>query len=62
VVIEQCRNHRKSREREAPNGPACKYGCLGKCGGIRYPNNTTRLSHGHLNIIKYTLRAIIFGL
>ena len=54
------RNPRKSRVREAANGPTCKYACLGQCGGIRCPNGPTRLSRGHLNIIRYTLRAIIF--
>jgi hypothetical protein len=33
--------------------------CLGQCGGIRCPSGPTRLSRGHLNIIKYIVRAII---
>jgi hypothetical protein len=51
MLIRRCHNARKSREREAANGPTCKYGCLGQCDGIRCPNSPTRLSRGHLKVI-----------
>ena len=61
VLIEQCRNPRKSWEREATNGSTCKCGCLGKCSGVQCLNGPTRLLQDYLNIIIFTLRAIISG-
>lgn len=50
LLIGRWRLPEKSREREATYG--CKDGHLGQCGGIRCPNDPTKSSGRHLNIIR----------